>query len=802
MLQLKKREVSHAKESGREIPMSEFIPYLQHFDKDTILLKDDSLMQIIKVDGFAFETADDIEIDMKKMVRNSLLKSMGDGYYSLWFHTVRRRQSAYPGGQQPKGFASYIDNCWRKKFQSRDLYVNELYVSVIRREDTEGSAKFGNMLSKIDNKTDKNKRYAKLQEAHQDLKETIYRIMATFRDYGAELLTTKPTEYGAISEPLSFLGMLVNGGNYQEMLVPNMEINKYLPTTRLYFGSRSMEIRGRNKVQYASLVSLKEYSPASAAGMLDAFLQLNMELIISQSFVFSNRQSSISKMQLQQNRMMNAGDKAITQVAEISDALDLAMSGHVAFGNHHLTVMCIEDDLQSLEKSVSMAVSELVNLGMNPVRERLILEQCYWAQLPGNAQFIGRPSNIHSLNIAGFASMHNYPLGRMSDNHWGHAVSVFNTTSGTPYYFNFHLRDVGHTTIIGPTGAGKTVLMNFLVAQLQKFHCRTFMFDKDRGAEIFVRALNGNYTVIDPGAVCSFNPLLLPDTTFNRTFLIEWLKILVSTNGELLTTEDVQRIADAVAGNYKLDKKDRLLKNIAPFLGLDGPGTISSRMRMWHSGGAYAGLFDNITDSVNFGDGNIFGFEMGEVLASKATIVPVLMYLFHRIQLSLDGTPTIIVLDEAWALIDNSYFGAKIKDWLKTLRKLNGMVVFATQSVEDATNSSISDTLIQQSATQIFLPNPKATELYKKAFMISDREFNLLKTTDPGSRFFLVKQNKDVVVARIDLSGMSDVVSVLSGRAETVGILDKVRAEVGDDPEKWLPLFQQRIEEAKREGAI
>ena len=164
------------------------------------------------------------------------------------------------------------------------------------------------------------------------------------------------------------------------------------------------------------------------------------------------------------------------------------------------------------------------------------------------------------------------------------------------------------------------------------------------------------------------------------------------------------------------------------------------------------------------------------------------MYLFHRINLSLDGTPTIIILDEAWALIDNKIFSGKIRDWLKTLRKLNGMVVFATQSVEDATNSTISETLIQQTATQIFLPNPRATDVYQRAFMVTDREFNLLKTTDPASRYFLVKQGKDVVVARIDLSGMEDAIHVLSARAETVSILDQIIAEVGEAPEAWMPI--------------
>jgi len=461
--------------------------------------------------------------------------------------------------------------------------------------------------------------------------------------------------------------------------------------------------------------------------------------------------------------------------------------------------MVAEDSLKLMEKSVSMVTAELVNLGINPVREQLVLEQTFWAQLPANFEHIGRTSEISTMNMASFASLHNYPVGNIRGNHWGNAVTVFDTTSGTPYFFNFHARDVGHTTIIGPTGAGKTVLMNFLVAQAQKFRGRTFMFDKDRGAEIFVRALDGQYMIIEPGEDCGFNPLQLPDTREHRVFLIDWLKALVTTNGEIISPEENDRIVEAIDGNFKLEKSSRMLRNIAPFLGLEMPGSIASRLRMWHSGGNYAKIFDNPVDMINFSNDRVFGFEMGELLADKVSLAPTLMYLFHRVHMSLDGTPTMVILDEAWALIDNPIFASKIKDWLKTMRKLNGMVVFATQSVEDAAKSSISDTLIQQTATQIFLPNPKATSSYKEAFMLTDREFNLLKTTDPATRYFLVKQSGDVVVARIDLSGMEDVINVLSGRAETVSILKRVIEEVGNDPDEWLPIFQAEVEQDQRE---
>lgn len=334
--------------------------------------------------------------------------------------------------------------------------------------------------------------------------------------------------------------------------------------------------------------------------------------------------------------------------------------------------------------------------------------------------------------------------------------------------------------------------MNFLCAEAQKYNCRMFFFDKDRGAEIFIRAINGVFTVIDPGKRCGFNPLKLPETAENKTFLLEWLRALVTVNGETLTSEDIKVLSLAVEGNYRLKPKDRVLRNVAPFLGIEKDGSLASRMTLWHGRGSHSNVFDNEEDVLDFSKAQNFGFEMGELLKDKMSLSPVLLYLFHRINISLDGTPTMIVLDEAWALIDNPVFGPKIKDWLKVLRKLNAMVIFATQSVEDASKSAISDTLIQQTATQIFLPNLKATDAYRSAFMLSQREYTLIKTTDPGSRFFLIKQGTDAVIARLDLKGMGDIVNVLSGRSDTVLLLYDILREYGDDPKIWLPVFYEK----------
>lgn len=806
MLNIFKNKAHKASYVEKEIGPERFIPYKCHWNSNTILTKSNEFLQIIKIEGFSFETADDDDLDNRKELRNSMLKNLASGSVTLYFHTIRKRKpigysglvlSYDPTVKSVDDFVSYLNSEWKKKYSTFDTYFNEHYISILYKADKGGAAIIEHFIKQIQQSTDKSIWENEMRDMAQSVEEISARVMSSFKDYEPSILGVKELPEGNYCEMLEFLGTIVNCGQSMPMLVPKEDIDKYIPTNRLFFGKRSLEAKGPNGKKYAGMVSIHEYGPKTYAGIFDSFLQMPFEFIISQSFNFANRTVAISQMQMQQNRMIQADDKAVSQIAEINEALDLAMSGTISFGQHHFTILAIDDDIKNLESTLSLAAVELSNCGMQTVRETVNLEASYWGQLPGNMSYLIRKSTINTYNLASFASMHNYPLGKVTGNHWGEYVTVLETTSGTPFFFNFHVRDVGHTLIIGPTGAGKTVLMNFLCAQAQKFKPRLYFFDKDRGAEIFLRAIGGVYTKIDPGQQCNFNPLLLPDTGENRTFLLEWLKILVTVNGETLSAEDLKLLTQAISGNFRLNHKDRRLSNIVAFLGMDGPGTLAGRIAMWHGLGSHAKIFDNEVDNIDLSSARVFGFEMAELLKDPTSLSPVLLYIFHRINLSLDGLPTMIVLDEAWALIDNPIFAPKIKDWLKVLRKLNTFVVFATQSVEDAIKSRISDTLIQQTATQIFLPNLKATEAYRTGFMLSQREYEIIKTTDPSARFFLIKQGINSVVGRVSLSGMTRIINVLSGRTETVLLLDRLRAEFGDNPENWLDKFYYEAERLK-----
>ena len=184
----------------------------------------------------------------------------------------------------------------------------------------------------------------------------------------------------------------------------------------------------------------------------------------------------------------------------------------------------------------------------------------------------------------------------------------------------------------------------------------------------------------------------------------------------------------------------------------------------------------------------VLGFDMTALLENPRLRTPTMMYLFHRIDERLDGNPAMILIDEGWKALDDEVFAARIRDWLKTLRKRNALVGFATQSARDALESRISTALVEQTATMIFMPNARARpEDYCDGFGLTAHEFALIRSLPAHSRCFLVRQPDASVVVRLDLSGAPEVLTMLSGREASVRRLDLLREAVGNDPAQWYP---------------
>ncbi len=569
------------------------------------------------------------------------------------------------------------------------------------------------------------------------------------------------------------------------------DIGNMLPYRRASFGLGAMELRGAGGSDFAAMLSLKDYPDATSPGLLDAMLRLPYEMVVTESFAPQERQSARERIDLALRRLRSADEEAQAERAEMAAARDELGAGSVSFGDHHLSVQVRERTLERLDDAAASVAASLADTGAITVREDTNLEPSFWGQFPGNEHYLVRRAMISTANMAGFGSLHGFALGQAEGNHWGDAVTLLQTTSSTPFFFNFHTGDLGNFSVIGPSGSGKTVVMNFLAAQAQKFSPRTILFDKDRGAELFVRGIGGSYDRIRSGEPTGFNPLALSDTPTNRGFLRDWLGVLLKAEGP----EEEATIAHAVDAAYANDPSLRRLRHFKELVsGSRRPqaGDLSDRLSAWIENGENGWLFDNEKDRLDLTT-RVMGFDMTALLENPRLRTPTMMYLFHRTEERLDGHPTMILIDEGWKALDDEVFAARIRDWLKTLRKRNALVGFATQSARDALESRISTALVEQTATMVFMPNSRArAEDYCEGFGLTEHELLLIKSLPAHSRCFLVRQPDASVVVRLDLSGAPEVLTILSGRESSVRRLDLLREAVGDDPAQWYPALTNR----------
>ena len=261
-------------------------------------------------------------------------------------------------------------------------------------------------------------------------------------------------------------------------------------------------------------------------------------------------------------------------------------------------------------------------------------------------------------------------------------------------------------------------------------------------------------------------------------------------DGSDLGAQQIKIIESAVDQIFSVPLRDRRFADVAQLLrGAERQGQedLASRFDVWTK--ARGWLFNNDIDSWQAANG-VFGFDMTKVLDDDDIRTAALGYIFHRIEGMMDRSPMMLFIDEGWKILSDDKFSGFLNDKLKTIRKLNGIVGFGTQSAKDIVSSPMGHTLLEQTPTNIFFPNPKADEAsYIGGFKLSEREFEWVISTHPDLRQFLIKHDHDLVIARLDLSNMLDVVKVLSGNVESVIELEELRARVGDDPKIWLPIF-------------
>ncbi|WP_435106624.1 VirB4 family type IV secretion/conjugal transfer ATPase [Arhodomonas sp. AD133] len=787
------KETQNATLRAKEAPSSRHIPYSAQIDAHTLKTRSGDFVRTIRLDGIPHTTSPDEVTNAWHESRHHTLLTIASPQVGVWTHLVRRRTHVAPsGGAFESGFATSVDAKYRGLLGSTSLYANELYLSLIYRP---AASRVGGLINRFRDRVDQDERRYRHEVAMERIAELTDEVMKGFADYRPHLLGTYEHQGMLCSEPAEFAAFLLNG-YWQRMPLPRRDLSTVLQTARPFFGKNLVELSDVEGARLGGVLGVKEYAPSTRPTMLDSLLDAPYEFVLTQSFTYETRARALHQLEIQVNRMDQAEDAAVSQMEDLVEAMDHVQSGRLAMGHHHLTLLCYGDSVRQLGEHLTDAKQRLADGRFVVAREDLGMEAAYWAQQPAAWSYRPRPSLITSRNVAALASFHNYPSG-LREARWGGPLSVLRTTGRTPYYFHYQASDdkeaAGNTAIVGQTGTGKTVLMGFLILQALKINPRVMVWDKDRGMEIAVRANGGTYFVIEPGRATGFNPLQLEMNPANRAFLNEWLRTLIrGEDGYQMTTAHHKQLEQALDGISQMPQAERRLTNLRHFLDTTDTEGPAGRLARWCEGNEFGWLFDNPTDDFAL-DARVCGVDVTDLLDRPVIRTPTMQYLYHRANEMITGyDPFMLMVDEGWKALDDEVFAPKLKNDLKVIRKRNGVVVFSTQSPADAIKSTISDTIIEQSITKIFLPNPAATWEQYKALGANEKEFEIVRRLGKKSRQFLIKQDDRSVLCELNLNDMPDEVAVLSGTEANISVLHECINDVGANPEDWLPEFYKR----------
>lgn len=779
---------------NQEDSLERILPFSSVIDDGLVCTKSGDFVSTWRVAGMNFEGLTDEEIYSRMDALNLFIRGLANGKFAFWIHRIRRFASDALEIPTYNNFTKNFITAYYEKLSSEKLMQTELYLTIVYRPKPAGQKMPFEKLSR--NKDDIKLEINKAKELMHSINR---QVQASLDKYRPSLLGNYQFEGKTFSKQLEFYGYLVNGC-WWRIPVKVVPLNQYLPVSRVLFGNEIIEMRDTYGSQYGAFVDIKDYPDFSEAGILNTLLNLNCEYVETHSFSPLSTLDAQSALRKQRNQMISSEDNAISQLELIDVAIDQVSSGNFSLGEYHYSLLIKGRSPEEVRKYRSDAIELLNSSGFLGVNLDLVTSLAFSAQVPCNWRFRPREAKLSSKNFVGLCSLHAFQQGKRDGNPWGEATTILTTPSKDPYYFNFHDTKIGdnaigdkalgNAQIIGKSGGGKTVLALFLMINLLKYGTQTVFFDKDRGAEIAIRAMGGKYLSLERTKPTGLAPFKMEPTPGTITFWRSLVKYCSRFNNEPLTPTDEEQINLAVNSIASMPKEARSFKTLLQMLPSANDNNIAQRLQKWCAGNELGWALDCSSDQLVFEDGRPYGFDYTEILDDEDVRGPIMMYLMYRVEELIDGRLFAFFMDEYWKALSVDYFEDFAKNKQKTIRKQNGLGVYMTQSPSDALNSNISKTLIEQTSTYIFLPNPTADyDDYVGGFKLTEAEYLIVKELKESSRMFLIKQGDKVALAQLDLGDFKNEIKILSGTTDGVERLDSLRARLGDDPNNWIEPF-------------
>ncbi|BBE36114.1 conjugal transfer protein TrbE [Sphingosinicella microcystinivorans] len=731
--------------------LADHLPWAALVAPGVVLNKDGSFQRTLRFRGPDLESATEAELVAACARANNVLKRFGSGW-ALHIEAERREAMGYPTSEFPEAASWLVDEERRAAFETTGAHFESRYYLTLTflpppdQADTAGRA----LIEHGDPQQGRDWRRA----VANFIAETT-RALDLFSGFMPEVRSLDD------SETLTYLHGTISARRHV-VAVPEtpMYLDGLLADTSLTGGLEPML-----GAEHLRTLTILGFPNLSRPAILDAlnheafgyrwvtrFIALDKteatKVLTRLRRQWFNKRKSVTALlrEVLYNQPAQLLDSdADNKVADADLALQALGADHVSFGFLTTTITVADIDRTRVEEKVRAAERIINGLGFTTIRETVNAVEAWLGSLPGQVYANVRQPLVHTLNLAHLMPLSSVWAGPSRNAHLDGPPLLYAETSGsTPFRLSTHVSDVGHMLIVGPTGAGKSVLLALLALQFRRYpDAQIYIFDKGCSARAAVLACGGAHHALgrsgedgEGGCAIAFQPLRHIDRADERAWAAEWIGALLAHEKVLITPEVKEAVWSALTNLAAAPVEERTLTGLSLLLQL---AALRSALAPYTLEGPFGCLLDAAEDDLRVAD--VQCFETEALMGRAGVVAPVLTYLFHRLEDRFTGRPTLLILDEAWVFLDHPVFAARIREWLKVLRKKNVSVVFATQSLADIAESTIAPAIIESCPQRIFLPNDRAIEPQSQAayarFGLNGRQIELVSRAVPKRQYCL-----------------------------------------------------------------
>lgn len=718
-------------------------------DEGVVEQKEGLLQKTIEFRGADLEssTKEGLVAEMAKL--NNALKRLGSGW-TIFVEAQRRRARAYPESTFPDKVSGLIDWERRKMFKEGDThYESRYYLTLVYGPPKETKSRFFGWLL---NGGEGDEERGEPEEYLEHFKDKVASIVGLLRGVFPYV---KPLDD---DETLTYLHSTVST-NRHPVRAPETPVylDAILPDEDVEAG---LEVRLGEK--FLRTVTIRSFPSTTVPGILDELNRLQFPYRWMTRFIAKDKQEAVSEIKRYQRRWYSqrkglfslisdiagvggsdlVNSDAIRKAEDADAALQEVQNDDVSYGLFTATVTVWGDTRKQAEDRIQEVEATIQSRGFTVIDEGLNALQAWLSSHPGNVYANVRRPLVSSLNLAHMLPVSAIWSGPEKNDHLdAPAHCVAQTKGGTPFRLATNVGDVGHTLVLGPTGAGKSTLLSLLALQWRRYDdAQVYFFDKGCSSRAATLAVGGDFYDLSLGdSDVAFQPLSDVDDLEERGWARDWLCDVFRHEGLEVTPRIKEALWNALAQLGERPKQQRTLWGLQTLVQHKG---VRKVLEDYTRDGPYGALFDAEEERLGLSDW--VALEMSTLMETPRVVPATLSYLFHRLESQFTGEPTLLVLDEAWMFLDNPQFAQKIREWLKVLRKKRVYVVFATQQVADATDSSIASAIIESCLTRIFLPNGRALEpnvaKHYKQLGLNRRQVELLAQAQPKRQYYYDSQ--------------------------------------------------------------